>query len=110
MVNYSGVRRVCHTRLRGAQKINQMPQRTTNLWLDAPPGNYIYQYQQKNGRYGAWKHYEDALYGQTPLNNSKFFRKSALFYSLEEAKEWLLSLPEKMDREFRYDRHAHPPD
>jgi len=85
-----------------------MPQKTTNLWLDAPPGNYIYQYQHKNGRYGAWKQYEDFLYGKTPQNNKKFFRKSALFYSIEEAKLWLLSLPEKMNREFRYD-NAHSP-
>jgi hypothetical protein len=84
-----------------------MPQkRKTNLWVDAPPGYYIYNYKGQSDRYGAWKQYEDAHYGETPNNSQKFFRKSALFYSIDEAKEWLLSLPEKMDREFRYDRYA----
>jgi hypothetical protein len=71
-----------------------MPRQTTNLFTEVP-GMFIY--KQKNGRYAAYKRYSDP----TSLSTKKFFDKGSLQYSFEEAKEWLLLLPDKMDRPCR---------
>jgi hypothetical protein len=71
-----------------------MPRQTTNLFTEVP-GHYIY--LQKNRRYAAYKRYPDP----TALSTKKFFDKGGLFYSFEEAKEWLLLLPDKMERPTR---------
>jgi len=75
--------------------------RNPNLWLDAPEDCYIYPYKGRTDRFVAYKRYEDPDYGKTPLNRHKRFNKACLFYSIQEAKEWLKMLPEKMLRPFR---------
>ena len=71
-----------------------MPRQSTSLYTEVP-GQFIY--LQKNGRYAAYKRYPDP----SALSVKKFFDKGGLFYSFEEAKEWLLTLPDKMDRPYR---------
>ena len=75
--------------------------RKINLWPEAPEHCYIYHYKDKSDRFVAYRRYEDPDYGKTPLNKYKRFNKACLFYSIEEAKEWLNILPEKMLRPFR---------
>jgi len=72
-----------------------MPRQSTNLFTEVP-GHYIY--LQKNRRYIAYKRYPDPTALST---KKKFFDKGGLFYSFEEAKEWLLLLPDKMERPTR---------
>jgi len=72
-----------------------MPRQSTNLFTEVP-GHYIY--LQKNRRYIAYKRYPDPTALST---KKKFFDKGGLFYSFEEAREWLLLLPDKMDRPTR---------
>jgi hypothetical protein len=69
------------------------PSQKTNLYAGVP-GYYIY--LQSNRRYAAYKRYAD-----TPSAdnwNRKYFNKAGLFYTLEEARVWLESLPDKMER------------
>jgi hypothetical protein len=80
-----------------------MPRQSTNLYTETP-GQYVYLY--KNGRYGAFKRFP---HDSPPKGNhidKHYWQKGALFYSFEDAKEWLKSLPDKMDRPYRYDSHA----
>ena len=80
------------------------PAQKTNLYLNIP-GQYIY--LLKNGRYSAFKRFPDPTFG--PYQPRKKFNKSALFYTLEDAITWLESLPEIMERPYRYD-NADAPD
>ena len=75
--------------------------RKTNLWPDAPEHCYIYHYKGQSDRFVAYRRYDDLEFGKTPLNKYRRFNKACLFYSIEEAKEWLNILPEKMLRPFR---------
>jgi hypothetical protein len=69
-----------------------------NLLVNVP-GEYIY-FQKRNRKYFAYKKYLEE-----PDNslNKKSFLKCALFDTVEEAKEYLQSLPEVMPRPYRYD-------
>ena len=79
-----------------------MPQkRKTNLWPHAPENQFIYQYKNQSDRFVAYRRYEDPDYGKTPLNRYKRFNKACLFYSIDEAIEWLISLPDIMYRTIR---------
>ena len=75
--------------------------RKINLWSDAPEHCYIYHYKRQSDRFVAYRRYDDLEFGKTPLNKYRRFNKACLFYSIEEAKEWLNILPEKMLRPFR---------
>jgi hypothetical protein len=68
-------------------------------FLVGVPGEYIY-FQDRNRKYYAYKRYLEEP--DNPLNK-KFFNKCALFDTVEEAKEYLQSLPEVMKRPYRYD-------
>ena len=79
-----------------------MPQkRKTNLWPHAPHNQFIYQYKNQSDRFVAYRRYEDPDYGKTHLNRYKRFNKACLFYSIDEAIEWLISLPDIMYRTIR---------
>lgn len=80
-----------------------MPQKKTNLWLHAPKNQFIYNYKGRADRFIAYRRYEDPDYGKTPQNRYKRFNKAALFYSIEEAIDWLNVLPEIISRPYRYD-------
>ena len=75
--------------------------RKTNLWPEAPENQFIYHYKGKSDRFVAYRRYEDPEFGKTPLNKYKRFNKACLFYSIEEAIDWLKKLPEIMYRSFR---------
>ena len=72
------------------------PAQRTNLYPDVP-NKYIY--LQANGRYSAYRRYPDPSYG--PYQPKKYFNKGGLFYTLEDARAWLETLPEKMERPYR---------
>lgn len=81
------------------QMNHQMPRESTNLLKDMPR---CYIYLKANQRFCAYKRFPL----DTPIlrgggKTYKFFNKAALFYSFEDAKNWLESLPEKMDRPIR---------
>ena len=76
-----------------------MPQ--ANLWTHAPENSYVYHYKGRTDRFIGYRRYEDPDYGKTPLNRYKRFNKACLFYSVEDAIEWLISLPDKMYRTIR---------
>lgn len=59
-----------------------------------------YIYLQANGRYAAYRRYLDPSYGA--YQPKKYFNKGGLFYTLEDARAWLETLPEKMERPRRY--------
>jgi hypothetical protein len=60
----------------------------------------MYIYKKQNDRYAAYKRFPCQPYqGKCRVYN--YFQKAGLFYSFEEAKEWLELLPEKMDRPTR---------
>ena len=75
--------------------------RKPNLWPNAPEHCYVYHYKGRSDRFVAYRRYEDPEFGKTPLNKYRNFNKACLFYSIEEAKEWLETLPEKMSRPIR---------
>lgn len=77
-----------------------------NLWPHAPENQFVYYYKGRTDRFVAYRRYEDPDYGKTPLNKYKRFNKSCLFYSIEDAINWLNSLPQKISRPLRYDRNA----
>jgi len=73
----------------------QCPQRT-NLYREKE-GEYIY-YTAKR-RYAAYKRYPE---NPDKPWDKKYFNKGGLFYTYEDARLWLESLPEIMERPRRY--------
>jgi len=64
------------------------------------PGCYIY--LKPNQRFCAYKRFFlDAPILGKEGRKYKFFNKAGLFYSFEDAKNWLNSLPDKMERPIR---------
>jgi len=78
----------------------------TNLYSNAPENQFVYYYKGRTDRFVAYRRYDDPDYGKTPLNRYKRFNKACLFYSIEDAIDWLNNLPDKIPRPVRYDKYA----